>query len=242
MKKGREKMLGKWITRHKNIILIIAFALLIPSVFGYVSTRVNYDVLSYLPNTLETVSGQDTLVDEFGMGAFSMVVVEDMTNKQAAALEKKIEGIEHVKDVLWYDDMLDISVPTEMLPKNLEEAFFNGNATMMIALFDDTTSADDTMDAITNIRKTVGKDVYASGMSGVVTDIKNLALKEMPVYVAIAAALSLLVLLITMDSFLTPVIFLTNIGMAIVFNLGSNIFLGEISYITQALAAVLHAQ
>ena len=239
MKKGREKMLGKWITRHKNIILIIAFALLIPSVFGYVSTRVNYDVLSYLPNTLETVSGQDTLVDEFGMGAFSMVVVEDMTNKQAAALEKKIEGIEHVKDVLWYDDMLDISVPTEMLPKNLEEAFFNGNATMMIALFDDTTSADDTMDAITNIRKTVGKDVYASGMSGVVTDIKNLALKEMPVYVAIAAALSLLVLLITMDSFLTPVIFLTNIGMAIVFNLGSNIFLGEISYITQALAAVL---
>ena len=239
MKKGREKMLGKWITRHKNIILIIAFALLIPSVFGYVSTRVNYDVLSYLPNTLETVSGQDTLVDEFGMGAFSMVVVEHMTNKQAAALEKKIEGIEHVKDVLWYDDMLDISVPTEMLPKNLEEAFFNGNATMMIALFDDTTSADDTMDAITNIRKTVGKDVYASGMSGVVTDIKNLALKEMPVYVAIAAALSLLVLLITMDSFLTPVIFLTNIGMAIVFNLGSNIFLGEISYITQALAAVL---
>lgn len=157
-------MLGKWITRHKNIILLIACVLLVPSVIGYVSTRVNYDVLSYLPNTLETVSGQDTLVDEFGMGAFSMIVVEDMSNKQAAALEKKIEGIDHVKDVLWYDDMVDISVPTEMLPKNLEEAFFNGNATMMIALFDDTTSADDTMDAITNIRKTVGKDVYASGM------------------------------------------------------------------------------
>ena len=208
-------MLGKWITRHKNIILLIACVLLVPSVIGYVSTRVNYDVLSYLPNTLETVSGQDTLVDEFGMGAFSMIVVEDMSNKQAAALEKKIEGIDHVKDVLWYDDMLDISIPTEMLPKNLEEAFFNGNATMMIALFDDTTSADDTMDAITNIRKTVGKDVYASGMSGVVTDIKNLALQEMPIYVVIAAVL------------------------AIVFNLGSNIFLGEISYITQALAAVL---
>lgn len=232
-------MLGKWITRHKNIILLIACVLLVPSVIGYVSTRVNYDVLSYLPNTLETVSGQDTLVDEFGMGAFSMIVVEDMSNKQAAALEKKIEGIDHVKDVLWYDDMLDISVPTEMLPKNLEEAFFNGNATMMIALFDDTTSADDTMDAITNIRKTVGKDVYASGMSGIVTDIKNLALQEMPIYVVIAAVLSLVVLLITMDSFLTPFIFLANIGMAIVFNLGSNIFLGEISYITQALAAVL---
>ena len=232
-------MLGKWITRHKNIILLIACVLLVPSVIGYVSTRVNYDVLSYLPNTLETVSGQDTLVDEFGMGAFSMIVVEDMSNKQAAALEKKIEGIDHVKDVLWYDDMLDISIPTEMLPKNLEEAFFNGNATMMIALFDDTTSADDTMDAITNIRKTVGKDVYASGMSGVVTDIKNLALQEMPIYVVIAAVLSLVVLIITMDSFLTPFIFLANIGMAIVFNLGSNIFLGEISYITQALAAVL---
>ena len=238
-KKGREKMLGKWITRHKNIILLIACVLLVPSVFGYISTRVNYDVLSYLPNTLETVSGQDTLVDEFGMGAFSMVVVEDMTNKQAAALEKQIEGIDHVKDVLWYDDMLDISVPTEMLPKKLEQAFFNGDATMMIALFDDTTSADDTMDAITNIRKIVGKNVYASGMSGVVTDIKNLALKEMPIYVVIAAILSFVVLLITMDSFVTPVIFLTNIGMAIVFNLGSNIFLGEISYITQALAAVL---
>lgn len=238
-KKGREKMLGKWITRHKNIILLIACVLLVPSVFGYISTRVNYDVLSYLPNTLETVSGQDTLVDEFGMGAFSMVVVEDMTNKQAAALEKKIEGVDHVKDVLWYDDMLDISVPTEMLPKKLEQAFFNGDATMMIALFDDTTSADDTMDAITNIRKIVGKNVYASGMSGVVTDIKNLALKEMPIYVVIAAILSFVVLLITMDSFVTPVIFLTNIGMAIVFNLGSNIFLGEISYITQALAAVL---
>ena len=238
-KKGREKMLGKWITRHKNIILLIACVLLVPSVIGYISTRVNYDVLSYLPNTLETVSGQDTLVDEFGMGAFSMVVVEDMTNKQAAALEKQIEGIDHVKDVLWYDDMLDISVPTEMLPKKLEQAFFNGDATMMIALFDDTTSADDTMDAITNIRKIVGKNVYASGMSGVVTDIKNLALKEMPIYVVIAAILSFVVLLITMDSFVTPVIFLTNIGMAIVFNLGSNIFLGEISYITQALAAVL---
>lgn len=231
--------IGKWITKHKNIILVIAFILLIPAGIGYVSTRVNYDVLSYLPERLETIKGQDILVDEFGMGAFSMVVVEDMPMKDAAKLEEQLESIDHVKDVLWYDDAVDISVPTEMIPEDLRKAFFNGDATMMIALFDDTTSADDTMDAITQIRKVVGKNVYASGMSGVVTDIKNLALQEMPIYVVIAGLLSLVVLFLTMTSFVTPVIFLLNIGMAIVFNLGSNVFLGEISYITQALAAVL---
>lgn len=231
--------IGKWITKHKNIILVIAFILLIPAGIGYVSTRVNYDVLSYLPERLETIKGQDILVDEFGMGAFSMLVVEDMPMKDAAKLEKQLESIDHVKDVLWYDDAVDISVPTEMIPEDLRKAFFNGKATMMIALFDDTTSADDTMDAITQIRKVVGKNVYASGMSGVVTDIKNLALQEMPIYVVIAGLLSLVVLFLTMTSFVTPLIFLLNIGMAIVFNLGSNVFLGEISYITQALAAVL---
>lgn len=231
--------IGKWITKHKNIILVIAFILLIPAGIGYVSTRVNYDVLSYLPERLETIKGQDILVDEFGMGAFSMVVVEDMPMKDAAKLEKQLESIDHVKDVLWYDDAVDISVPTEMIPEDLRKAFFNGKATMMIALFDNTTSADDTMDAITQIRKVVGKNVYASGMSGVVTDIKNLALQEMPIYVVIAGLLSLVVLFLTMTSFVTPLIFLLNIGMAIVFNLGSNVFLGEISYITQALAAVL---
>lgn len=231
--------IGKWITKHKNIILVIAFILLIPAGIGYVSTRVNYDVLSYLPERLETIKGQDILVDEFGMGAFSMVVVEDMPMKDAAKLEKQLESIDHVKDVLWYDDAVDISVPTEMIPEDLRKAFFNGKATMMIALFDDTTSADDTMDAITQIRKVVGKNVYASGMSGVVTDIKDLALQEMPIYVVIAGLLSLVVLFLTMTSFVTPLIFLLNIGMAIVFNLGSNVFLGEISYITQALAAVL---
>ena len=231
--------IGKWITKHKNIILVIAFILLIPAGIGYFSSRVNYDVLSYLPERLETIKGQDILVDEFGMGAFSMVVVEDMPMKDAAKLEKQLESIDHVKDVLWYDDAVDISVPTEMIPEDLRKAFFNGKATMMIALFDDTTSADDTMDAITQIRKVVGKNVYASGMSGVVTDIKNLALQEMPIYVVIAGLLSLVVLFLTMTSFVTPLIFLLNIGMAIVFNLGSNVFLGEISYITQALAAVL---
>lgn len=231
--------IAKWITRHKSIILIVAVLLLIPSCLGYISTRINYDVLSYLPDSLETVEGQDILVDEFGMGAFSMVIVEDMSMQDAAKLETKLESIEHVKDVLWYDDALDISVPAEMIPEKLREAFFHGDATMMIALFDDTTSSDDTMDAITQIRREVGEQAYASGMSGVVTDIKNLALKEMPVYVVIAALLSLLVLFLTMNSFVTPVIFLATIGMAILYNMGTNVVLGEISYITQALAAVL---
>lgn len=231
--------IGKWITKHKNIILLLTVLLLIPAGFGYVSTRVNYDVLSYLPKSLETVEGQDILVDEFGMGAFSMVVVDDMTMKEAGQIEKQIEGIDHVKDVLWYDDVLDTNIPVEMLPDNLQKALFNGDATMMIALFDSTTSADTTMDAVSEIRKTVAKNVYVSGMSGVVTDIKNLALQEMPIYVVVASVLSLIVLLVTMNSVVAPIIFLATIGISIVLNLGSNIFLGEISYITEALAAVL---
>lgn len=231
--------IGKWITRHKNIILLLGMILLIPAGLGYISTRVNYDLLSYLPDTLETVDGQDIMVDEFGMGAFSMIIVEDMPMKDVAKLEKDLEDLEHVSDVLWYDDALDVSVPIEMMPKDLRDAFFNGDATMMVALFDNTTSADDTMDTIQEIRKMVGKNVFASGMAGVVTDIKDLAMAEMPIYVVIAALMSLVVLFITMDSFATPLIFLFNIGISVVYNLGSNFFLGEISYITQALAAVL---
>lgn len=231
--------IGKWITRHKNLILLFAMILLIPAGMGYISTRVNYDLLSYLPDTLETVDGQDIMVDEFGMGAFSMVIVEDMPMKDVAKLEKDLEDLEHVSDVLWYDDALDVSVPIEMMPADLRDAFFNGDATMMVALFDNTTSADDTMDTIKEIRKMVGKNVFASGMAGVVTDIKDLAMAEMPIYVVIAALMSLVVLFITMDSFATPLIFLFNIGLSVVYNLGSNFFMGEISYITQALAAVL---
>lgn len=231
--------IGKWITRHKNMILLFAMILLIPAGWGYISTRVNYDLLSYLPDTLETVDGQDIMVDEFGMGAFSMIIVEDMPMKDVAKLEEELEKLEHVSDVLWYDDALDVSVPIEMMPTDLRDAFFNGDATMMVALFDNTTSADDTMDTIKEIRKMVGKNVFASGMAGVVTDIKDLAMAEMPIYVVIAALMSLVVLFITMDSFATPLIFLFNIGLSVVYNLGSNFFMGEISYITQALAAVL---
>ena len=230
---------GKWLTRHKAVVLIIAFLLLIPATIGYVSTRINYDLLSYLPNSLETVSGQDTMVDEFGMGAFSMIVVEDMEKKDIVALKEKLKKVNHVEDVIWYDDAMDITVPTEMLPDKLREGLFNGNATMMIALFDNTTSADSTMDAITEMRGIVKKQAFISGMSGVVTDIKNLAMAEMQIYVVVAAVLSLLILLLTMDSLVTPFIFLMGIGMAIVYNMGTNMVFGEISYITQALTAIL---
>ncbi len=231
---------GKWVSKHNILIMIIAVLLLIPSVFGYLKTKINYDVLSYLPSSLETVEGQDIMVDEFGNGAFSVIVVEDMEMQDVATLKEQIAEIEHVTDVLWYDSFLDVDVPIELLPNNIKEALFNDNgATMMIAFFDHTTSADETMEAIEQMRKTVGKQCYISGMSGIVTDIKNIFLAEMPIYVVIAALMSLLVLLLAMDSFVVPILFLLDIGIAIVYNLGSNLFLGQISYITQALVAIL---
>ena len=233
------KKIGHFVAKHKYLILILSLLLMIPSAMGYLSTKINYDILSYLPDTLETVDGQDKMVEQFGMGAFSMVIVEGMADKDVAKLEKQIEGIDHVEEVLWYDDFADISIPEELLPDKIRDVFYKDNATMMIALFDNTTSSDDTMTAVTEMRKEVGRECFISGMSGVVTDIKNLAMSEMPVYVVIAALLSLLVLLLTTDSFVVPFLFLASIGAAVVYNMGSNIFLGQICYITQALAAVL---
>lgn len=230
---------GKFITKHKLIILLLGVLLIIPSMIGMIKTRINYDVLSYLPDSLETVSGQNVMVDEFGMGAFSMVVVENMENKDVVALKEKLEKVEHVEKIIWYDSVADISLPTDMLPNELKEALFNGNATMMIALFDNTTSSDDTMQAVTEMRKEVKDQAFISGMSGIVTDIKNLVQAELPIYIVIAAVLALLVLLLTMESIVTPVLFLICIGLAILYNMGTNIFFGEISYITQALTAVL---
>ncbi len=231
--------LGKWIAKHKVIIVIISLLLLIPSFIGMAATRVNYDILSYLPDSLETVEGQDIMVDEFGMGAFSMVVVEDMDLKDVAELKQKFQDVEHVKDVLWYDSVADLSIPVSMIPDKFKDAFFNGDATMMIALFDNTTSSDAAMEAVTEMRKIANEQCFISGMSGVVTDIKNIALEEMPIYVVIAACLSLLVLLLAMDSLVVPVLFLISVGLAVVYNLGSNIFLGEVCYITKSLTAVL---
>ena len=230
---------GKWIAKHKVLIVIISMLLLIPSFLGMAATRVNYDILSYLPDSLETVEGQDIMVDEFGMGAFSMVVVEDMELKDVAKLKEKFQDVEHVKDVLWYDSVADLSIPVSMIPAKFKDGFFNGDATMMIALFDDTTSSDAAMEAVTNMRKIANEQCFISGMSGVVTDIKNIALQEMPIYVVIAACLSLLVLLLAMDSLVIPVLFLLSVGLAVVYNLGSNIFLGEVCYITKSLTAVL---
>lgn len=230
---------GKWIAKHKVLIVLISMILLIPSVIGMAATRVNYDILSYLPDSLETVEGQDIMVDEFGMGAFSMVVVEDMDLKDVAALKEKFQDAEHVKDVLWYDSVADLSIPVSMIPDKFKDAFFNGDATMMIALFDNTTSSDAAMEAVTDMRKIANEQCFISGMSGVVTDIKNIALEEMPIYVVIAAGLSLLVLLLAMDSLVVPILFLLSVGLAVLYNLGSNIFLGQVCYITKSLTAVL---
>ena len=231
--------MGKQIAKHKFLILLIGLLLLIPSLIGTVTTKVNYDLLSYLPDTLETVKGQDILVDEYGMGAFSMVVVENMELKDVQKLERKFEAVNHVKDVLWYDDIADLNLPVQMIPKNLREAFFKGDATMMIVLFDNTTSSDESMNAVAEMRKLANKQCFISGMSGVVNDIKDVALDELPIYVVIAAVLSFLVLEFTTESFLVPVFFLLSIGIAILYNLGSNVFLGQVSYITKALTAVL---
>ena len=230
---------GKWIAKHRILIVLIGILLLIPSVIGTIKTRINYDILSYLPESLETVKGQDVMVDEFGTGAFSMVVVEDMPLKDVQKLKNKFEEIEHVKKVLWYDDIADISVPTSMMPKDLKDIFFADDSTMMLVLFDNTTSSDEAMEAVTNMRAIADKQCFISGMSGVVTDIKNLCLQELPIYVAIAALFSFIVLEITGTSFVVPILFLLCIGISILYNMGTNIFLGEISYLTQALVAIL---
>ena len=230
---------GKWIAKHRILIVLIGILILIPSVIGTIKTRINYDILSYLPESLETVKGQDVMVDEFGTGAFSMVVVEDMPLKDVQKLKNKFEEIEHVKKVLWYDDIADISVPTSMMPKDLKDIFFADDSTMMLVLFDNTTSSDEAMEAVTNMRAIADKQCFISGMSGVVTDIKNLCLQELPIYVAIAALFSFIVLEITGTSFVVPILFLLCIGISILYNMGTNIFLGEISYLTQALVAIL---
>lgn len=230
---------GKFITKHKSIILAIGILLLIPSVFGYMNTRVNYDVLTYLPKDIETMEGQDILVDQFGCGAFSMVMVEGMDNKDVAKLKDQIEKVDHVSRVIWYDSILDLNVPMELLPEDIVAAFNSGESTMMAVMFDETTSADGTMEAIEEIRGLADKQVFVSGMSAIVTDTRKLSEKETPLYVLIAVILSVIVLGISMPSFLVPIFFLISIGMAIVYNLGSNVFFGEISYVTKALSAVL---
>ena len=230
---------GKKVVKFRIPILIISILLLIPAGLGYVNTRVNYDVLTYLPEDIETMQGQDILVKDFGTGAFSMFIVDGMEDKEVSALKAKIENVEHVQKVLWYDSLADISMSKSMIPKDVYEVFNSDTGTMMAIFFDEGTSSDGTMDAIGEIRKLAGKQCFLSGMSAIVTDTKNLAEKETPLYVLIAVVLAVIVLGLTMDSYFIPLLFMLSIGMAIVYNLGSNYFFGEISYITKALAAVL---
>lgn len=230
---------GKGVVKFRIPVFIISLLLLIPAALGYVNTRVNYDILTYLPKDIETMKGQDILIDEFGTGAFSLCVVEGMEDKDVSELHKQIEKVNHVKNVIWYDSLADLSIPMEFLPEDVKDIFNTENSTLMAVLFDTSMSADETMDAIEEIRHIADGQCFVSGMSAVVTDIKNLSNKETPIYVLIAVLLSSLVLALTMDSFLAPVFFLLSIGMAIVYNLGSNIFMGEISYVTKALSAVL---
>ena len=230
---------GKKVVKYRVLILILGVLLLIPSVLGYLNTRVNYDVLTYLPDNIETMKGQDILVNDFGTGAFSMFIVDGMEEKDVAELKEKIEKVDHVANVIWYDSIADISVPMSMLPDDIYDVFNSDTGTMMAIFFDEGTSSDGTMDAIAQIREIAGKQCFLSGRSAVVTDTKNLAEKETPVYVLIAVILAVIVLGLTMESFFVPLLFMLSIGMAIIYNLGSNYFMGEISYITKALAAVL---
>ena len=231
--------LGEWIAKNRVLILLIGMLLLIPSVFGIVKTRVNYDLLSYLPDTLETVKGQDIIVDEFGTGASAMCVIDGMPMKDVQKLADEFKQIDHVKDVLWYGEVMDISVPTQLLPDNIRNKFINGDAQLLVAFYDDTTSSDESMAALTQMRRIADERCFIGGMTGIVTDIKDLCMQELPAYVVIASILSFIVLQLTTESFVVPIFFLLGIGISILYNLGSNIFLGSISYVTQALTAVL---
>lgn len=232
---------GKGVVKFRIPILIMAFLLLIPSGIGYMKTRVNYDILSYLPGEIETMEGQDILLDEFGTGAFSFVVAEGMEDKDLEKLVNQMEDIPHVKKVVWYGSLGSYTLPREALPDDIYEFFNNRDADsqLMAVLYDESMAADGTMAAIDQITDLVGEQCYVSGMAAVINDIRKLSEKETVIYVVIAVILSLIVLSLTMDSAFVPILFLLSIGMAIVYNLGTNVFKGEISYVTQALAAVL---
>ncbi len=230
---------SKAVVKHRILILIVVLVLMIPSVLGMAGTRINYDMLDYLPEDMETVIGQNELLEDFGKGAFSFIIVEDMPAKDVAALKEKIEQVDHVETVLWYDSIADLSIPMELLPDKIYNEFNTENSTMMAVFFDTSTSSDITMDAIREIRRIAGKQCFVSGMSALVTDLKDLCEKEEPIYVGIAVLLACVAMLVFLDSWLAPFMFLASIGMMILLNLGTNYFMGEISYITKALSAVL---
>ena len=220
-------------------ILIIAVLLLIPSAFGYFNTKVNYDILYYLPDSIETMQGQQILLDDFGKGAYAMFVADGMTDEEAARLKDRLDEVEHVEQIIWYTSLADISIPEELLPDEIYDAFHSDTGTVMAIFFDGGTSEDSTLNAINEIREIAGEECYLSSMSAIVADTRQLVEDELFWYVLIAVVLSCIVLALTMDSWMAPVLFMANIGMAIVYNMGSNVLTGEISFITQSLAAIL---
>lgn len=233
------KKLSQMIAKNRVVILVLSFILLIPSAFGYFNTKVNYDILSYLPSDLETRQAQAILKEQFGCGSLAMLIVDDMDNKDVEKLKKKVEEVQGVNEVIWINDALDISVPMEILPSSVKDMLFSDNSTLMIVKLSESDADIDTQKAVQEIRDITGKQAFLSGIAGVIKDTKDLADKEAPIYILIAVILSLVVLALTMESFLTPVIFLLSIGIAIVYNMGTNIWFGDISYITKALSAVL---
>ncbi len=230
---------SKAVVKCRVPILIITLLLMIPAVLGMVGTRINYDMLDYLPSDMDTVVGQDLLKEDFGKGAFSFIILEDMPAKDVVALKEKIEKVNHVETVLWYDDLADISIPMELLPEKVWKEFNTDHSTMMAVFFDSATSEDVTMDAIREIRSIAGRHCFVSGMSALVTDLKDLCEKEEPIYVGLAVVCACAAMMLFLDGWLVPFVFLASIGMMILLNLGTNYFFGEISYITKALSAVL---
>ncbi|MCR5020645.1 MMPL family transporter [Ruminococcus sp.] len=235
------KNFGKAVVRLRILIVILALVLAVPAAIGMLKTRINYDILSYLPEDIDTMKGQQIMLDEYGKGGFAFVVVEGMEDKDVAALKSEFEKIDAVSDVLWYDSIADISIPKEILPEDIYSFFNNedGSATMMAVFFNKATSADESLEAVVEMRKIAGKQCFINGMTAIVEDIKDLTMKETTAYVGIAVLLTSIILAVTMDSLLIPVFFMLSVGLAILYNLGTNIFLGQISFITQALTAVL---
>lgn len=232
---------GKQIVRSRYLILILAFLLLIPSVIGFLNTRINYDILYYLPDDIETMQGQDVLLNDFGKGAYGIFVCDGLTTKEQIDMREKVLAVDHVADVISYSSLTDGQIPVEMMPESVQDVFMSedGTGCLMFIFFDSTSSSDETMDAIEQIRNIAGKQCLLSSMAAVVTDTKNLVMEQTPVYTVIAVALALVVLFVMTDSFVVPLIFLADIGISIIYNLGTNVVKGEISFITMALVAIL---
>ncbi|WP_347455100.1 MMPL family transporter [Clostridium sp. DSM 8431] len=233
------KKFSRFISEHNKLVVIIGLFLLIPSIFGYAATKINYDILSYLPQDLESTQGEQVLDNIFSDASTGILIVDGMNGKDIDKLKEKIKGIKGVSDAVWLYDALDLSIPKDILPSEISNKIYSDDATMMIIKFNNSTASESTLNAIGDIKKTINNQCYLSGMSAIFKDTKDLSDKETALYVLVAVALSILILLLSMESTIVPFVFMISIGFGIIYNMGSNILFGEISYITKALAAVL---